>query len=279
MAEHAVIDEYLTVLRQRLAWRSDVGDLLAEVEDHLLESMDRLRSQGLSVRDAEERTLDAFGDPTVIATAFATTTSGRIATPSRATRLAGTVGIAAGAGWTVLAMISVMDSAWSSGPLARMSWLYQDLLPITGMLTAGVLAGLAVRSGRFRDVQALAVFSLAVCGLIVMVTMADNFLLWMSLLTAASALAARMYATVCYFPSRATRWAMTWSWTLALAPLLITQLLLPGIENMIPVFLPVQIAWYAGWVLYGAALFSCGRRLWQEKATEERFRPETISLS
>ena len=50
-------DEYLRELRSRLSWRADSGELIAEAEDHLLESVERWLASGCSLDTAE---LDAL---------------------------------------------------------------------------------------------------------------------------------------------------------------------------------------------------------------------------
>jgi hypothetical protein len=61
MSEHRPIDDYLNRLRAWLRGR-DREDAIAELRDHLLESVEGLREQGLDTHDAELLALARLGE-------------------------------------------------------------------------------------------------------------------------------------------------------------------------------------------------------------------------
>jgi hypothetical protein len=95
MAQPQLIDRYLAALQDNLGQAPDAGDILAEVEDHLRETVASYRHDGLDVAGAETRALEAFGSPRLVARAFADArhTKG-LAMPTTFTRRAGLAAIA-----------------------------------------------------------------------------------------------------------------------------------------------------------------------------------------
>ncbi len=63
---------YLDRLKNELNGRgiSNAGDVLEEIESHLLDSVDQGLRQGLSLEEAQRRALDRFGPPGLIAASF-----------------------------------------------------------------------------------------------------------------------------------------------------------------------------------------------------------------
>ena len=109
MAGDQLIERYLADLRRRLAWRADVDDVIAEAADHLLSAVERLVADGESTERAQQAVLGRFGDPTTVATAFAATSTGGLAMPTRFTRLAGVAAMIAAALWAVSAAMWLID--------------------------------------------------------------------------------------------------------------------------------------------------------------------------
>ncbi len=99
MAEYVLIDGYVDTLRTRVRWRRDVDDLVAEVEDHLYSTVERLEATGTDTQLAQRKTLDRFGDPDLMADAFASTPRGGIAVPTKFTKTAGLAALVAAALW------------------------------------------------------------------------------------------------------------------------------------------------------------------------------------
>lgn len=71
MAEPGLIDEYLGIVEGQLAHRRDVREILDEMADHLLESVEQAQAGGMSRLVAERSALDRFGDPRHTATLLA----------------------------------------------------------------------------------------------------------------------------------------------------------------------------------------------------------------
>ncbi|GAA3640121.1 HAAS signaling domain-containing protein [Microlunatus ginsengisoli] len=72
MAEHLVtsaqpLDDYLAALRRRLGGRPDRDDLVAEIEDHLRESVERGCEHGLDRVQAEFQAIDRLGEARALA--------------------------------------------------------------------------------------------------------------------------------------------------------------------------------------------------------------------
>ncbi len=116
MAEYALIDGYLDALRTQVRWRRDVEDLVAEVEDHLYSTVERFEARGTDRKLAQRQTLERFGDPDLMAEAFASTPRGGIAVPTKFTKTAGTAAVAGAALWAAavayFAMAGQLDSEW-----------------------------------------------------------------------------------------------------------------------------------------------------------------------
>ncbi len=105
-----LVERYLAALRERVGWRHDVDDLVAEVEDHLYTTVERLTATGSTADAAQMAALQRFGDPDLIARAFARTPQGGLAVPTRSTRTAGTFAVASAVLW-----LAVIASWWLAG--------------------------------------------------------------------------------------------------------------------------------------------------------------------
>jgi hypothetical protein len=155
MSGHALVENYLAALGQQIAWRSDSEMVVAEVADHLHTATDRLVATGVQPLEAQQRVLDAFGDPDVVAVAFATTPHGGIAVPTSFTRTAGALGVAAGVWWLLwgaallLTSAAVMVDEYRFGEAAgQLSWFgFLATLVVAAPLTYAAVAGLLVRGG------------------------------------------------------------------------------------------------------------------------------------
>lgn len=144
MAEYALIDGYLETLHRSVRYRRDADDLVAEVQDHLLEAIEILEHRGTGSVAAQQETLERFGDPVLLARAFASTPRGGIAVPTQFTRAAGITAMVSSILW--LAMISTwwfgnwredVDGSWEG--TAQIAW-------IIGSAAALGAAGLMVLS-------------------------------------------------------------------------------------------------------------------------------------
>lgn len=111
MARYALIDGYLATMRSRIRWRADLDDLVAEMEDHLYSTTEGMCARGFDGLDAQRATLERFGDPDLVQTAYASTQRGGLAMPTAFTNQAGKLAIAAAGAWLVAVAI-VAVSTW-----------------------------------------------------------------------------------------------------------------------------------------------------------------------
>ena len=146
MAEYVLIDGYLDAFRTQVRWRQDVEDLVAEVGDHLYSTVERFEAHGTEAQLAQRQTLDRFGDPRLMADAFASTPRGGIAVPTKFTNTAGFAGIAASALWVAAVAIFLIASArdFDDTPVAL---AFMASLLGAGALTTWATAGIRQRLG------------------------------------------------------------------------------------------------------------------------------------
>ncbi len=139
MADDSLIDAYLADLRSSVSWHRDADDIVAEAEDHLLSTVERLVASGVEVKEAQRRALERFGEPAMVACSHALTRSGRMAIPTQSTRDAGVVGVIGGAVWLAYPVV------WFLG-----GWLYDrvgDKSPGDGVGSPAQLAVMLVIGG------------------------------------------------------------------------------------------------------------------------------------
>ncbi len=165
--EPDLIDRYLRELGRSLPRTRNLGDVLAEVEDHLRESVARLTTQGVEATTAQRVTLDRFGDLTVVARAYATNAGG-LAMTTTFTRAAGTIAYLAAALWlftgvtgALITQADALDQTWSNPAV--------NVLVVLAMIaTTTVVAGMLVRSGGVGDVPAFAALALMILATLLM---------------------------------------------------------------------------------------------------------------
>ncbi|MFB3049970.1 MAG: permease prefix domain 1-containing protein, partial [Acidimicrobiia bacterium] len=144
MAEYVLIDGYVDTLRTRVRWRRDVDDLVAEVEDHLYSTVERFEATGTDSQLAQRRTLDRFGDPDLMADAFASTPRGGIAVPTKFTKTAGLAAIFASVLWLVAVAVYWLGQD-SDGNGTYFVW--SAIVLAAGALTFVTTVGLRQRHG------------------------------------------------------------------------------------------------------------------------------------
>lgn len=110
MANYVLIDGYLESLRSSIRWRRDLDDVIAEMEDHLISAAERFEARGADRRAAQRRTLEQFGDPKVLAAAFASAPTGGIAVPTSFTKSAGSAAVSSASAW-IVALVTIGISA------------------------------------------------------------------------------------------------------------------------------------------------------------------------
>jgi HAAS len=137
MVRYSLIDAYVASLRRRVRWRPDVDALVAEVEDHLYSTIERLEAGGIDAHLAQRAALERFGDPDLVARAYAAAPNGGLAMPTSSTRTAGAYAISSAVLW-----LAVISAWWVTGLIEpRYEWRAAGLA-IAGALDA--LGGVAL---------------------------------------------------------------------------------------------------------------------------------------
>ncbi len=191
MADYALIDGYLESMRSSIRWRRDLDDVIAEIEDHLISATERFEARGSDCVNAQQRTLDEFGDPKVLAVAFASTPTGGIAVPTTFTKSAGAFAIVSAVAW-IIGLVAVAISAGlpdSTGVdpeqfVANGQTIF-FIIGATSLLAAGVLMFVAMIGlyQRHGSLGLLGIAGLGITGLgVVTLLIAWAFALWMTLI-------------------------------------------------------------------------------------------------
>ena len=169
MAEHGLtattgadaIGDCLRDLRRALRWRSDVDDLMAELEDHLRETAERLVDRGADPHAAPGLAVQRLGDRDRVARSFADNPSGRLAVPTRLTRAAGSVALLAAGLWVLAGLLSPLATdlfvPWSEDRYL----LFSGAVVLAALATLIAVSGLLVRAGAGPRHAAAAVVVLA----------------------------------------------------------------------------------------------------------------------
>lgn len=111
--------------------------IVAELTDHLLETVDRFQTQGLSRAQAEERAIETFGSPRLVATTFAH--SKGVGVPTTFTRYSG---LAAALG----AFIVTIAFIWQEFSIDFMHGFFAEISSVGGVLIAIAMFGIYFRT-------------------------------------------------------------------------------------------------------------------------------------
>jgi hypothetical protein len=209
MARLDLIDTYLATLAERIRWRSDLEDVMAEAEDHLYTTVERLTALGSSVEAAQMTALHRFGRPDLIATAYARTSHGGLAMPTRFTHSGGTLALASAVLWSV-----TLAAWWLAGaagmapsdPELTAAYLIYGVGAAT-LLGAGVtlVVSMLAIDQRHGGLGALGKIGLAVIGVSVVLSLAAwVFLGWGIALAAGTAIFAAAMRGYGVMPRAAT---------------------------------------------------------------------------
>lgn len=148
MAEHDLIDGYRSALQRRLRFKSNVEEIADEVEDHLRSAVENLVRLGSDRDTAQRLTLARFGDPNLVARSFATTTTGGLCMPTRFTRVAGHLAIAAALAWVAVGVFSVFGQTSLVTEFSEVTYLFWAILILfAASATVVALVGLLRRAG------------------------------------------------------------------------------------------------------------------------------------
>jgi hypothetical protein len=187
---HELIDAYLAELGRTLRGQPDADDLVAELADHLCESVDRAVARGSDATVAQQVAIARLGQPALVARALVSARARRLAQPSGFTVAAGRLGAAAAALWVILGVAEFVASEvvldFPDGPVRQLIFA----IGMAAILaTALLILGISVRSGGRRDLPTL---SVAMCGILALVAGAGMqwfFILWGGFLSVAALVA------------------------------------------------------------------------------------------
>ena len=162
MARYALIDGYIDTMRSRIRWRQDLDELVAEMEDHLYSTAEGMCARGFDALDAQRATLERFGDPDLVQTAYASTQRGGLAVPTAFTNQAGRLAIAAAGAWLVaIAILGI--STWFDSE----GWLPLYLAAVAAVALGGgfgLVAMIGV-SNRIGGTGAIGLIGLVILGM------------------------------------------------------------------------------------------------------------------
>ena len=191
MADYALIDGYLDSIRSSIRWHRDLDGVIAEIEDHLISATENFEARGSNRVNAQQRTLDEFGDPKVLAVAFASTPTGGITVPTTFTNSAGAFAIVSAVAWIIgLAAMAVAasfpdatgvdpDQFVANGQTISFIIATMALLAAGGLMFVTMI-GLHQRHG---SLGLLGIGGLAITGLgVVTLLIAWAFAVWMTLI-------------------------------------------------------------------------------------------------
>ncbi len=152
MASYHLIDSYLERLSGRLHWRANADEVIDELRDHLYSAMDEVG--GASGDDtAQQRILDRFGEPEVVAAALATTSRAGIAVPTRSTNGVGLLAMVTAGLWLVMPLCLLISLWWDDAQggwdtVSQLTWMVGTFsLVAAATLTVAVMVGLRERLG------------------------------------------------------------------------------------------------------------------------------------
>ncbi len=268
MAEPDLIDRYLTELHRSLGWRRDVVDLLAEVEDHLREAVERLEHEGTEAHHAQRATLDRFGDSVVVARAFAITSSGGIAMPTTFTRAAGAIAGVAAVAWLVSVLAGLWQNDFFVSPWSQDRYTVWTVTAVLAAIASGLtLAGLLARTGS-RGFSAVIAFALLGLGVVAAGVATWGFVGWGVMLSLAFLPAVLRVRAVAGRSARSD-WLLVLSWPVGSVLVVVLEALRVG-----PVdgYGDYQLAFAIGYVVaalsMASGLVGVGRWLRSEEAVD-----------
>ena len=278
MGDFALIEGYIDTFRKTVSWRPDFDDVVAELTDHLMVSVETEIAIGVDPIEAQRMSLDRFGEPRLVSRAFASTHVGGVAVPTVKTRrygLFGMIGAVAMLGFFIAMLVTTVPMLEREGmtgneldPLWQL-WVAGSFLGFAGV--ALLILGIKERHGGTMGRWAWVSFGLAAAAAIVMIAP------WMVPVGALLAgLATLIAGSHMLGEGRAPRFAavlFSSGLLVAMAAWIVIQQIGVGVRDYWgdPV-LPRIVAYATVISLFVPGYFLVGRWLYSETAVEE---PET----
>lgn len=254
------IDGYLSRLREQLAWRDEVDDIVDEYGDHLWSAFDAARARGLSDAAAAEEALARVGPLDTVTHALQDGGPDRHSLPSRGTRLAGLAAMIAGIGWGLAGL------GWFGAYFRPGTWwghfqaVLFPALPALMIITVAGLAGVQFRVSRPLSTRARVALGVGGAGALVAVAEVGATPFWCGLLAVSTVLTAsalRGRSTLRCPAGFRTLLALWW------APTIPAHVILQLWSDLNVVV--IEAGWSVGFVSLGVALTMIGRVLWAER--------------
>ncbi len=267
MAESDLITGYVMALRSALQWRSDVDDLVCEVDDHLRCAALGLQAHGLDPASAQREVLVRFGDAGLVARSFALTPSGGIAMPDRLTRTAGVFAIVATIAWLVAAPTAFItvgtEDDWE---LRYVTWAL--LVFAASVCTTVTILGMLRRAGGRGDALTVVAMLIAILGTLLLGVAAWAWIIGAPLLTIAVVIGVRRLRAA-QLGSAVTSVLLIAAWPIAIAMVVILGILKVGpIDSYGDRQVAYLIGFATGSILFAAGLLMIGRWLHSEQAVD-----------
>lgn len=262
-----MIADYLAALRGSLRWRSDVDDLISEVDDHLRTAAGRLEATGLEPLVAQRHVIARFGDTTVIARAFAS--SEGIAMPTQLTRTAGTFALVGAITWLVAAVTTLLRARDISEDDWEAAYLTVTVLAFAAAVcTTVAVYGLLRRAGAGRGWVPGVAMLFAILGTLMLGVAVWAWIIAVPLL-AIAALIAVLRLRSSGLGSAPAEWLLVAAWPIGVGlALLLSALDVGPVDSYGDHAVAYLVGFATGCVLFAAGLAANGRWLRSEQSVD-----------
>jgi hypothetical protein len=266
MADVDVITGYLAELRRSLAGRTDVDDVVCEVDDHLQCAVARLQAGGLDPESAQRKVLFQFGDATLVARSLYSSTSGGLVMSTRLTRTAGVFAFVASFAWLVAAPAALVGAG--SDDWERYYYVLAAVTFVASAFTTVATFGLLRRAGGSKDATTLIAMLLAILGTLMLAVVTWAWVLAVGLL-AISSLISVLRLRSARLGTASGSSLLVAAWPVGIASALILDFLGVGsIDSYGDAHLAQLVGFAVGSILFSAGLFLTGRWLRSESGVD-----------
>lgn len=266
MADGDVITGYLAELRGSLHGRTDVDDVVCEVDDHLHCAVERLQAAGLDPPSAEREVLYQFGDARLVARLLSSTTSGGLVMPTRLTRTAGIFAFVASVAWLVAAAAALIGAG--SDDWERHYFVLAAVVFVASACTTVATFGLLRRAGGSKDATTLIAMLFAILGTLMLAVVTWAWIIGVGLLTI-SAFMTILRLRSAHLGTAIGSSLLVAAWPLGIATaLILDQLNVGPIDSYGDAYLAQFVGFAVGSILFSTGIFMNGRWLRSESAID-----------
>lgn len=274
MADDDLIAAYVATLRRTLRWRTDVDDVLAEIDDHLRLAVQRAEAHGADPVLAQQDVLLRFGDAAVVARAYIVTPSGGIAMPTAFTRSCGTIALTAAIAWLLSVPAGLVGHAHVLGRFdERSHFMWAAITLLASAATAVALLGLVRRAGTTWDWRAVTALALAILSVLLIGVFTWGWPAGTALL-ALACLPAVLRMRAAGLRVGRLEWLLVAAWPVGIVVWLVLEWRKVGTADFYGDYLLAEVIGFGtGAVLFAAGLLAVGRWL---RSEEPAGVPETL---